>query len=379
MGRVQAPIVPVIAELIRAHPGTISLGQGVVRYPPPPEALAAAGRFAAAGAHVYGHVQGLPELIAALADKLRTENGIEPAGRALVVTAGANMGFLNAVLAITDPGDEIVLLGPYYFNHEMAVTIAGARPVVVATDGEYQPRLEAIEAVIGPRTRAVVTVSPNNPTGAVYSEAALRAVNALCRKRGLYHVSDEAYEYFTYEGARHFSPASIPGSAGHTVALYSFSKAYGLASWRVGCMLVPEGLRESIRKIQDTNLICPPLVCQQAALGALAAGRRYCRPHLAELAEVRALALEALGELGDAVTVPPALGAFYFLVRVRTAAPAMAVAERLVREHRVAVIPGEAFGVREGCALRIAYGALGRETFAEGMGRLVAGLRALVR
>ena len=109
---------------------------------------------------------------------------------------------------------------PYYFNHEMAVVMAGAQAVAVPTTSDYQLDVHAIEAAITPRTRAVVTVSPNNPTGAVYPEAALRAVNALCRDRGVFHIHDEAYEYFTYGGVAHFSPGQPPGRGGaHHLAL----------------------------------------------------------------------------------------------------------------------------------------------------------------
>src|SRR5262249_9123741 len=147
----------------------------------------------------------------------------------LVITAGGNMAFMNALLAIADPGDEIILQAPYYFNHEMAVTMANCRPVLVATDANYQLQPDAIAAALTSRTRAVVTISPNNPTGAVYPEAALRAVNELCRRHGVFHIHDEAYEYFVYGGARHFSPGSIPGAGAHTISLYSMSKAYGFA------------------------------------------------------------------------------------------------------------------------------------------------------
>ena len=104
------------------------------------------------------------------------------------------MGFVNAVLAITDPGDEIILLTPYYFNHEMAVAIANCKAICVPTDSNYQLMPDAIEAAITDRTRAVVTISPNNPTGAVYQESALREVNDICCKHRIYHISDEAYE-----------------------------------------------------------------------------------------------------------------------------------------------------------------------------------------
>ncbi len=375
MQRVRSPVIPVVAELVQANPQAISLGQGVVGYAPPAQAMAMIEEFAgAAHVHKYQHVQGIPRLIEAIAKKLLSDNDTAVAGRALVVTAGSNMGFMNAVAAITDPGDEVILLGPYYFNQEMALTIAGCTPVVVATDAQYQPRMEAIEAAISPRTRALVSISPNNPTGAVYPRPALEQLNALCARHGIYHISDEAYEYFTYAGARHFSPGSLPGSVDHTISLYSLSKAYGLASWRVGYMVVPEALLEAIKKFQDTNLICAPVISQYVALGALQAGIAYCQARLQDIAAVRSLVLDALLGLGGRVVVPRAEGAFYVLLKVQTDLDAMVVVRRLIEEHGVAVIPGTAFGLDDGCYLRIAYGALDADTVTQGMGRLVDGL-----
>ena len=132
------------------------------------------------------------------------------------MTAGGNLAFASAVFAITDPGDEIIIQAPYYFNHEMAITMANVRPAIARTLDNYQLDLDAIRAAITPQTKAIVTISPNNPTGAVYPEADVRAVNALCAERGIYHIHDEAYEYFTYDGAKHFSPASIPGAPQRT-------------------------------------------------------------------------------------------------------------------------------------------------------------------
>jgi aspartate/methionine/tyrosine aminotransferase len=381
---VQSPIIPVIADLIRRHPGTISLGQGVVGYGPPPAALAQIEQFLADPAnHKYQPVGGIAPLLAAVEAKLAAENGVRigPAhGNRLMVTAGGNMAFMNAVLAIADPGDEFILPTPYYFNQEMAVTMANCRPVLVPTDASYQLDLDALRAAITPRTRAIVTVSPNNPSGAVYSAAALRAVNALCAERGIFHISDEAYEYFTFDGAEHFSVASLPGSAAHTISLYSMSKAYGFASWRIGWMVFPQRLEAAIRKIQDTLLICPPVVSQFAAVGALSAGVGYVREHLRAIAEVRGLVQNALAPLvADGICeVPPAQGAFYFLLRLRECdQPPLPFAERLIREHGVAVIPGNAFGLQRGCHLRVAYGALQKETASEGIGRLARGLRTL--
>jgi len=382
MLQVQSPIIPIVRELIARHPGTISLGQGVVHYPPPAQVNEGIAEFfrSGAGANLYGPVGGVEPLVELVQRKLREENGIAMGdGCRAVVTAGGNMAFLNAILAICDVGDEVILLSPYYFNHEMAVTMASARPVVVETDENYQPRVEAIADAITPRTRAVVTISPNNPSGAVYSERVLREINALCARRGVYHVHDEAYEYFTYADARHFSPGSIPGaSAEHTISLFSLSKAYGFASWRIGYMALPAKLLPAVQKIQDTNLICPPVISQYAAVHALRVGAGYCRDRVRGLAEVRQLVLDHLAELADIVTVPRAEGAMYVLLKVRTDRRDMELVEALVRDFHVAVIPGGTFGINHGCYLRVSYGALEKPTVAKGVTRLVRGLRKLV-
>jgi len=378
MRDVQMPIIPRVGDLIRSTPGTISLGQGVVDYGPPAAAHEALTRFCEDPArHRYQHGLGIPALRERIAARLAAENGIDANRFALMVTAGGNMAFLTALLAICGEGDEVVLVRPYFFNHEMAVRMIGGRPVVVAADERYQLDLTVIEAAIGPRTRAVVTVSPNNPSGAVYSESDLRAVNALCADRGLFHLSDEVYEYFVFDGARHFSPGAIAGAENHTVCIYSLSKSYGFASWRVGYMLFPTALLETMEKIQDTNVICAPAVSQHAAVGVLDAGREWVEERLEFIAAVRGIALDALSGLGDRVTVPRADGAFYFFVRVHRGGDSVALVERLIRQHRIAVIPGPAFGMDDGCHLRIGYGAVDAATMEEGMDRLVAGIRAL--
>ncbi len=377
---VQSPIIPVVGELIHTNPGTISLGQGVAHYGPPSEAAARVGTFLAdPDGHTYKPVPGIPELREAIRQKLATDNGITLGDeREIFVTAGGNMAFMNAVLAIADPGDEIILNLPYYFNHEMAVDIAGCKNVCVETDADYQLRPDAIVRAITGRTRAVVTISPNNPTGAVYPESALREVNALCRDAGIYHIHDEAYEYFTYEGAVHFSPGAIGGGEAHTISLFSLSKSYGFASWRIGYMVIPAALFTPVKKIQDTILICPPVISQHAAVGALAVGRDYCREKLRTTAAVRKIVLAELASVADLLTVPPAEGAFYFLLRVDTDMASMTLVERLIREHKVAVIPGTTFGIERGCTLRVAYGALQVDTAAEGIARLTRGLRAIL-
>ena len=381
MDAVQAPIVSVIGELIRQVPGTISLGQGVVHYGPPPAAMEAVrAALDDPSTHEYQDGPGLPALVERLATKLRAENGIDLAhGSRVMVTAGANMAFMHAVLAITQPGDEIILNVPFYFNHEMAIQMAGCTAVSVATDARYQPRPDALRRAVTDRTRAIVTVSPNNPSGAVFGERALREVSAICGERGLYHIADEVYEYFTYGSATHVSPASFHGAGDSTISMFSLSKAYGFAGWRIGYMVYPEHLAAAMAKCQDTILVCPPVVSQMAAIAALDVGRAYCRPYVRDLAEIRDIVVSSLSALAPLADVPAADGAFYVLLKVNTTSEPLALAERLIREHKVAVIPGPAFGVTDGCCFRVAYGALRRDTVAEGVGRLVTGLKEILR
>ena len=379
MDHIQAPIIPVIGGFIRETPGTISLGQGVVHYGPPAEAIEVLRRaLVRPSTHQYGAGAGLPSLLSRIEHKLARENGIDVArGSRVMVTAGANMAFMHAVLAVTDPGDEVIVPVPFYFNHEMAIEMAGCRAVRVATDDRYQLQLDAIRSAVTSRTRAIVTISPNNPSGAVLTEASLRAVNSLCRERGLYHLADEPYEYFTYGTARHVSPGSFEAAAGHTISMYSLSKAYGFAGWRIGYMAYPEQLASAMIKSQDTILICPTIASQEGAAAAMDVGRAYCEPYVQELAAIRAIVVSQLSSLGSLATVPAADGAFYCLIKVNTDRHPLGLAERLIREHKVAVIPGTAFGMNEGCYFRVAYGALQRDTVTEGIGRLVEGLRTL--
>ena len=383
MDAVQSPIIPVISAMIRETPGTISLGQGVVHYGPPQAAVDAV-RDALGSPessrllHGYGDGSGYAPLVAAITAKLQAENGIDVGqGSRVMVTAGANMAFMHAVLAITAPGDEVILPVPFYFNHEMAVEMTGCRVVRVPTDERYQLRVDAIEAAITPRTRAVVTISPNNPSGAVLSAESLRAVNSLCAERGLYHLSDEPYEYFTY-GVAHTSPGSFPGAAAHTISMFSLSKAFGFAGWRIGYVVYPAALCSAMMKSQDTILINPTMAAQVGAEAALRVGRSYAEPYVRELASIRDIVFSELNTLAPLARVPAADGAFYALMKVETALAPLALAERLIREHKVAVIPGDAFGMTGGCYFRVAFGALQKATVQEGIGRLVAGLQTLV-
>jgi aspartate/methionine/tyrosine aminotransferase len=380
MRAVQTPIIPTVGQWIRETAGTLSLAQGVVFYPPPPQAIAAASEFLTDGEHRYGPVQGQPALRSAIAAKLRRENGIDVGDgeRRLLVTAGGNMAFLNAMFAICDSGDEVILPTPYYFNHEMAIRMVGAVPVLAPTDDDYQLDLNALRRAITARTRAIVTVSPNNPTGMVYRPDDLRAVNALCREAGIFHVSDEAYEHFTYGEARHHSPGSGVDAAAHTISIFSLSKSFGFASWRIGYMVVPPQLFAALMKAQDTNLICASLIAQQAAAAIVGGASDYREQQRSALARVRTTVIGELNALGERCTLSASQGAFYFLLRPSTTLSGLELTERLIREHRVAVLPGSAFGIGSGCTLRMSYGGLAPGDAVAGIKRLVGGLDAIL-
>jgi aspartate/methionine/tyrosine aminotransferase len=380
MAQVVTPIIPTIAALARANAGTISLGQGVVSYGPPAEAIEKLPALLAdPQLHKYQPVNGYAPLLDAVRAKLEAENGIRTEGVSeVMVTAGSNMAFLNSVLAVGDPGDEFILPMPFYFNQEMAIRMCGCVPVPVPTREDFSLDVDALARAITPRTRAIVTVSPNNPTGAVYAEADLRAVNALCAKAGIYHFSDEAYEYFAYEGARHFSPGAIPGAHAYTLSFYSLSKNFGMASSRIGYVVFPAALFDAMNKVQDTNLICAPVPSQLLAVEALKLGRAWVQPKVEQLARVRAAVHASLAELGPLVQFPRTQGAFYVLMRLPGVDDALAFNRAMIEKHRVATIPGFAFGLTDTRAAnyqRLSYGALDAQTVAEGVQRYVAAVK----
>jgi aspartate/methionine/tyrosine aminotransferase len=380
---VDTPVVPAIAALVRDNPGTISLGQGVVNYGPPREAIAALpGLMGDVALNKYQAIIGHPALIEALTQKLANENNIHCASDSVVmVTAGSNMAFLNCLLAVGDPGDEFILPSPYYFNQEMAIRMVGCVPVSVPVNDDWSLNVEALAAAVTPRTRAIVTVSPNNPTGAVYSKESLTAVNALCAAKNIYHFSDEAYEYFTYDGAEHFSPASLPGAQRHTISFYSMSKNYGMASWRIGYVVFPADLLDAMNKVQDTNLICAPVASQMLALEVLKYGRAWVQPKIDALAVVRKNVYERLKGLGDLVQFPETQGAFYVFLKLPGLAAEvdqLAFNRAMAQRHQVVSVPGFTFGLGDterANYQRLSYGALDAVSVDQGVERYVAAVK----
>lgn len=379
------PVIPVVGDLVRRTPGTLSLAQGMVGWGPPPE-VAEAVRAALAqpgpGLDRYGPTWGDPALLEAARRKLQAVNGLDLDGSALLITTGSNMAFQAIAQAICDPGSEVILPLPYYFNHVMAVQLAGGVAVPVAAGQVPDPG--RLAAAITPRTRAILTVSPNNPSGVVMPPEVLTAINHLCAERGLFHISDEAYDVFVHGAVPHRSPGAVSGSAAHTISLYSLSKAYGMAGWRIGYSAVPEVLRPALAKVLDTVQICPPVLTQQAGAAALSADPTWVAAQVAALEPRRQQLLEAVAAW-RAEGLPVRLwaepdGAFYGLLVIEGLGLSSDVLmERLVLEHRVAAVSGRAFGFESPgeAVLRLSYGMLDGPELSEALERLSDGLRRL--
>jgi aspartate/methionine/tyrosine aminotransferase len=373
---------------MRQRPAALSLAQGMVSWGPPPgvvealQALLADGAASGSELDRYGAMEGDAALLEVVRADLEGHHGLDLEGAALLVSAGSNMAFNAIAQVILDPGDAVLLPVPWYFNHVMAIQLAGGVPIPV--EAGMIPDPDLLAAAITPRTRAIVTVSPANPSGVVIPGPVLAAINRLCAERGLFHISDEAYAAFVHGSEPHRAPGSIAGSGGHTITLHSLSKAYGMAGWRMGYGAVPRQLMAGLAQVQDTILICPPRLTQLAALAALTAGPHWVAPRVAGLAARRRLLLETVAVAADR-GLPVALaavpdGAFYGLLACRTAASGGALVERLVLDHGVAVLPGEAFGLvpRDGTSyLRLSYGMLEGDQLAEALARLCTGLECL--
>eukprot|EP00967_Tisochrysis_lutea_P034593 scaffold41344_cov32-Tisochrysis_lutea.AAC.2 len=374
------PCIVQMQEMLRGKEGVLSLAQGIVHWQPPPTALDAA-RIAAEDPTtcLYCADDGLPELRSALKDKLRHENGL--VASEVMVTAGANQGYTNAVLALLDAGDAALLFRPYYFNHLMALQMTGSARELVLPDStpELQPDVAALEhemearAAAGrPPIKLVTLVNPGNPTGVMVPRQTLERISALCEKYGSWLLVDNTYEYFEYKGEpRH---ECIEGE--HVLNLFSFSKAFGMMGWRVGYLAFPPRLLPQLFKVQDTVVICAAVASQRVALGALEAGRDWVNHRVASLDEQKALVLDALAPLG-AGSVQGGSGAIYLVVRLPDgAADDVAVVRWLCDVHRVALIPGSACGYPG--HVRVCYANLPLEKTKEAAARLKKGFEELV-
>jgi aspartate/methionine/tyrosine aminotransferase len=379
LGAVFSPVIPQVSALMRQRPDCLSLAQGMVGWGPPEAvgaAVAAALEAPPAELHRYGPMAGDGELLEAVRRELEERRGLDLDESTLLVTAGSNMAFHAVVQALCDPGDEVLVPLPWYFNHAMAIQLAGGIPVPVA--GGLVPDPAHLAAAIGPRTRAIVTVSPNNPSGVVIPPAVLTAINHLCAEHGLLHLSDEAYAAFVHGAVPHHSPGSAPGSGAHTASFFSLSKSHGMAGWRIGFAVVPRALLEPLTKVQDTVLICPPRLTQRAAVAALAEGPAWVAERVRSLQPRRQQLLAAVARAEGLAVVGEPDGAFYALVEAPWTGEEEELLAHLVLDHGVAALPGGSFGLppRSGrVILRLSYGLLGEAELADAMVRLANALR----
>ncbi len=357
------------AELAAGGRDLVNLGQAILGLPPPERAVERVRQWLDEHQrHAYSPDPGQPEAREAVAGFLRDRKGIEAAAEQVILTCGANQAFVNAILTVTRPGDEVVLMVPGYFDHDFAVKLASCvvKEAPLKLDGgRYAIDLEAIESAMSDRTRAVVLVSPGNPSGMVATREETRRLCELCARRGAWLVSDEVYDLLTFPPARHVSPASL-GIHEKVIVLGSLSKVFALASWRVGWYTGPAEFVEESIKVQDAVVVCAPVPSQVAAMGAIESVDTYVPAALEALMQRRDALLDGLRGWTMVEPIVPEGGTFV-LARLG-ARDDVALCKDLLRQTGVVTVPGSAFGA-PGC-VRISFGNQPAGRIAEACGRM---------
>jgi aspartate/methionine/tyrosine aminotransferase len=267
----------------------ITLGQALPGFAPPPCAVDALRKsLDDAAAHVYSSDAGIPELRAALATALAAHGARVDPEREIIITAGGNQAFQLALTTLVVPGDEVVLAAPYFLNHEMAVRSVGAIPIEapVPAGRGFQTTWDDLAPHVSIRTRAVVLVTPSNPTGAVVERAELQRIVSECASRDLLVIVDETYMQFVYD-AEPFTAAALGGWNKNVVIVGSFSKAFAITGWRCGYLLAHAEAISEAMKIQDCMVICAPVPVQHAVAAVLQQEPNYPKRWLPELTERR--------------------------------------------------------------------------------------------
>ncbi|MDP3543788.1 MAG: pyridoxal phosphate-dependent aminotransferase [Elusimicrobiota bacterium] len=335
----------VAARLRAGGREVLSLLEGEPDLPAPSKVLEATRRALSRGLTRYSDAAGLPELRALISRKLATRNGIAAAPEDILVTNGAKQALYDALQTICGPGDEVLIPSPYWVSFPESVRLAGAKPVFVATRA-HQLDVDAVARAVTPRTRAIIINSPNNPTGAVYPAAALRALARLAARRDLLIVSDEAYEDFAYDGAAHLSVAAL-GAARRTITIQTFSKSYSMTGFRVGFLAAPPEIARAARRLHGhiTGNVCT--FAQHGAIAALGLGRGELERRRAVYQKRRDLAYALASRGFDCVK--PRGGLFVFADARRHLGghikDAEGLAEHLLHKAGVSVVPGSACGM----------------------------------
>lgn len=325
-------------------------------------------------AHLYGPVLGLPALREELAARTSRHYGGSVTTADVAITSGCNEAFAAAMLTLTDEGDEVILPTPWYFNHKMWLDMAGVRAVPLPTGPDLLPDPEAAAALIGPRTRAIAIVSPNNPAGVEYPPALLRALYDLAKARGIALVLDETYRDFHSSPDAPHDLFTDPDWRDTLIHLYSFSKAYRLTGHRVGALITSPARLNEVEKFLDTVTICPAQVGQIGALWGLRNLDGWLAGERAEILARRAAMQEGFDALAGKGWALKGLGAYFAYAEHPFDMPSDDLARQLVREAGILLLPAtmfvpedDAHGTRH---LRIAFANLDRDGIAGFFDRL---------
>jgi aminotransferase len=326
--------------------GGINLAQGVCDTETPLPVRRGAQAAIDEGVNSYTRFDGLAELRAAIARKMRGYNGLEADPETeITVSAGSTGAFYCACLALLDPGDQIILFEPYYGYHLNTLEAVGAVAGYVRTEPpDWSFDEAALERAVTPRTRGIMVNTPANPSGKVYTRAELEIIAEVAERHDLFVFTDEIYEYFLYDGRPHLSPATIPGLRERTITVSGFSKTYSITGWRVGYSVAPRRFAEIIGHMNDLIYVCAPAPLQLGvARGLTELGGDYYEALTVEYTAKRERICGALQTAGLTPNVPQ--GAYYVLADI-SRLPGATGKERamhLLRRAGVASVPGEAF------------------------------------
>lgn len=338
----------VIREMTRVcaeHDG-VNLAQGYPDFPAPEAVKRAAIEAIARDVNQYSITWGAQSMRAAVAEHAQRFYGMEvDPERNVTVCCGSTEAMLSTLLSLVDPGDEVVVLEPFYENYGPGAALSGATPVYVALDPpDFRIDPERLRAAFGPRTRAIVLNTPNNPTGRVFDRQELQAVADLCLEWDVVAITDEIYEHIVYDGRRHVPLATLDGMADRTVTISSCSKTFSVTGWRVGYAIASAERTDAIRKVHDFVTVGAPAPLQEAGAAALRLPDAYFEQLSVHYAERRARMIDALRSSGlEPVCVPE--GAYYVLVDISGFGwPSDDLfARELVRRVGVATVPGSSF------------------------------------
>ena len=363
-------IASLVAEKRRAGVDVVSFSVGEPDFDTPEHVRAAAKQALDDGHTHYTPAAGIHDLRAAIAAKHRDENAMVDVRPEDVVVTPTKQAIAQAILAVVDHGDEVLLPDPAWVSYEPLIQLAGGRPVPVPVDAEHGFRLTAdrLAEHVTSKTKLIITNSPSNPTGGTDTEADVRGHADLAKDHDLYLLSDEIYEHIRYEG-RHVSPASLDGMAERTMTVNGLSKSFAMTGWRLGWVVAPPPLLKEILKIQSHTITHVTSFAQYGGIAALTGPQEPVREMVRTFARRREIVLEALAAM-PGVTCANPTGAFYVFPRIDAAAgDDVRFTERLLEEADVAVTPGSAFGAGGAGHVRISY-ATSEERLRTGLDRL---------